>query len=176
MVYKHTRKGGKSGSIGNVTRKQHYRIASNKVHPSGQTNTGSRRRNKVLPYASPPKSQKQSLSKVEDAFYNMYRDSPNPEKELYRAVMASEINPDYIQALVLAGADTSIKYSGKTLAEHLELRIKQCMEMKRGKVAVKYLKCKRMIPVLEKTVHILEQAPIIRPSERHLGPIASWTP
>ena len=106
----------------------------------------------------------------------MYRDSPNPEKELYRAVMASEINPDYIQALVWAGADTSIKYRGKTLAEHLELRIKQCMEMKRGKVAAEYLKCKRMIPVLEKTVHILEQAPIIRPSERHLGPIASWTP
>jgi hypothetical protein len=151
--------------------------------PSGQISRNTRfRRNKVLPYASSspsPKSQKQSLSKIEETFYNMYRDSPkdsNPTKALYTAVMASKIDPDYIQRLIHSGADTSVKYSGKTLVEHLETRIKKCMEKKRSKVAAEYLKCKRMIPALQDTVRILEQAPIIRPSGKNLGPIAYWTP
>lgn len=185
MGYKKTRKGGKRGSIfpiGNVTRKPYYRIPSRKIHPSGQISKNTQvRRNKVLPhaYASLPKSKKQSLSKIEETFYNMYRDSPkipNPEEELYHAVMASKIDTDYIQHLLSEGADPSVKHRGKTLVEHLETRNQKCMEMKRSKVASEYLKCKRMIPVLQETVRILEQAPIIRPSGKHLGPIASFTP
>lgn len=179
-----TRKGGKRGSVaplGAPKRKSRSR-SHNKVHPSGIYRS-SAKKYQVLPHIpespSPVRKPGRTLSELNDAYHNLYSDSPkspNATKELLQVTKAEYIDVDYVKDLVLNGADTSVKHGRQTLVDYLEARRKRCLEKKRGKVAADYLKCKRQLHAIEETIHILNDAPIIRPSEKHLGPIADSTP
>ena len=180
-----TRKGGKRGSVAPVEApKQNSRSykRQNKVHPSGIYRT-SAKKYQVLPYIpespSPVRKPRRTLSELNDAYHNLYSDSPkspNATKELLQVVKAEYIDVDYVKDLVLNGADTSVKHGRQTLADYLKSRKQQCLYKKRDKVAVDYVKCKRQLHAIEETIRILNDAPIIRPSEKHLGPIADSTP